>query len=105
MSRQAVSDAQLVASEAIRSVVFSEEGLAAMCNCVKTKHIVAGWGCCACRIYNGLQRSTCRSCTRERCHPLLPDINSGERFETYEEAYADAPDMLERVNMQLLMQP
>lgn len=75
-----------------------------MCECVKTRHVIAGWGCCTDRCYNGMQRQTCRACGRERCHPLLPDSDSGERFESYEEAYADNPDMLSRINEQLRKQ-
>lgn len=72
-----------------------------MCECIKTPRVVAGWGCCRCRCYNGLQRSTCRACGALRHKPLLPDKDSGERFETYEEAYANDPAMLARVKEQL----
>lgn len=72
-----------------------------MCDCVKTDTITAGWGCCACSCYNGMQRQECRNCERGRCKPLSPDKDSGDRFESYEEAYADNPEMLEAVNEQL----
>lgn len=75
-----------------------------MCACVKTEHIVAGWGCCACRRYNGLQRSTCRACGMDRCSPLLPDTKSGERFETYDEAYENDPVLLDKIYAQLKFQ-
>jgi hypothetical protein len=72
-----------------------------MCNCVKTKSVAAGWGCCMCRCYSGMQRRECRNCGRSRCKPLSPDKQTGEWFESYEEAYANDPDMLARVNEQL----
>jgi hypothetical protein len=72
-----------------------------MCDCVKTQHITAGWGCHHCRVYNGLQRTVCRHCGKVRCTPLRPDIDSGEHFETYDEAYKDDPRKLAAIKAQL----
>jgi hypothetical protein len=72
-----------------------------MCECIKTPRLIAGWGCCADRVYNGLQRDTCRGCGRQRCKPLLPDTYTGEQFETYEEAYKDDPEHLAVIQAQL----
>jgi hypothetical protein len=33
----------------------------------ETKHLEAGWGCCRCATYNGLQRGLCRTCGHPRC--------------------------------------
>jgi len=40
--------------------------------CVKIEHqnIAPGWGCCVCRVYNGVQRTECKNCKHKRC-----DIN------------------------------
>ena len=72
-----------------------------MCTCVKAECLVAGWGCCACTIYNGLQNKQCRNCGKARCSPLKPDKETGEKFETYDEAYADDEDMLNLIKKQL----
>lgn len=71
-----------------------------MCECVKAPGIVAGWKCCACGVgqYNGLQRDRCRNCHSLRCKPLAPDVDTGEQFESYEEAYADDPRTLAAIN-------
>jgi hypothetical protein len=29
--------------------------------------VLPGWGCCQCRVYNGLQRDICRSCPHRCC--------------------------------------
>ena len=72
-----------------------------MCECIKGEFVVAGWICCRCRAYNGLQRKACKmGCTDSRCSPLKPG-KGGERFETYEEAYKDDPSTLEVVQRAL----
>ena len=43
------------------------------CVFVSTEGVMPGWGCCQCRVYNGLQRSHCRSCRHERCAISIPD--------------------------------
>ena len=72
-----------------------------MCECIKTPNLIAGWVCCADRVYNGLQRETCRVCGRSRCESLAPDTHTGEQFETYEEAYKDDPERLAAIQAQL----
>jgi hypothetical protein len=72
-----------------------------VCECIKTPNIIAGWKCCACPLYNGMQRERCRSCGRQRCRPLSPDSDTGEVFESYEEAYKDDPGMLVTIHEQL----
>lgn len=72
-----------------------------MCECVKSESLLAGWLCCGCHAYCGMQRRDCRACCKVRCKPLLPDRDSGEHFESYEEAYVNDPDILARINEQL----
>jgi hypothetical protein len=72
-----------------------------MCVYVDHPHVVAGWMCCRCAIYNGLQRASCKNCGEIRHTPLEPDLDTGARHETYEEAYANDPEMLAKVNAQL----
>lgn len=40
-----------------------------MCNFVEGESIFPGWVCCACRCYNGLQRSNCKRCDHVQCAP------------------------------------
>lgn len=75
-----------------------------MCECIKTANIIAGFICCGCRAYNGLQRSICKQCEQARCEALLPDGETGTQFETYAQAYANEPDMLAGINHQLKLQ-
>lgn len=32
------------------------------CKFITTDCIVPGWGCCKCKVYNGLQRKECKRC-------------------------------------------
>jgi hypothetical protein len=41
-----------------------------MCQHIRSEHIVPGWGCCKCRVYNGYQRAACRSCGHVPCYLL-----------------------------------
>ena len=37
-------------------------------------NVTPGWGCCQCRIYNGLQRKECKRCGHKPCVELpLPE--------------------------------
>lgn len=72
-----------------------------MCKYLDVRDVVAGWGCHACHLYNGLQRKACRGCGGARCAPLSPDEHTGRTFETFEEAYADDPRMLAQIRAQL----
>lgn len=72
-----------------------------MCECVKSRHLIAGWLCCTCRAYNGLQRRECKQCGGARCAPLSPDSATREHFETYAEAYANDPALLAMVEREL----
>lgn len=40
------------------------------------KNVVPGWGCCRCRVYNGLQRKECKRCGHECCNldKPLPEV-------------------------------
>jgi hypothetical protein len=40
--------------------------------CEKIDHpnIMPGWGCCKCRVYNGMQRIECKNCGHVSCIPL-----------------------------------
>lgn len=72
-----------------------------MCECLKAPSVIAGWGCCGCRTYNGLQRKSCRICQVQRCSPLLPNRDTKVSFETYAEAYADDPEKLAMIRTQM----
>jgi hypothetical protein len=76
-----------------------------MCECLKAPSVIAGFGCCGCKTYNGLQRKTCRTCSKERCTPLRPDKHTGESFETYVEAYKDDPERLKFIQAQMGLLP
>lgn len=43
------------------------------CTFFNSEFVMPGWGCCRCRVYNGLQRSHCKSCGHERCSIEVPD--------------------------------
>jgi hypothetical protein len=32
-------------------------------------HVVPGWGCCKCNVYNSYQRETCKICGHISCYP------------------------------------
>lgn len=34
---------------------------------VGNPHIMDGWGCCRCRVYNGLHRDQCKNCGVPHC--------------------------------------
>lgn len=72
-----------------------------MCTCIESPHVVAGWRCCRCTQYNGLQRNACRACNVPRCQPLAPDAATGAQFETYEQAYARDPATLAAIHREL----
>jgi len=38
-----------------------------MCKYIEASSVMPGWGCCRCRIYNGLQRQACKNCRADRC--------------------------------------
>ena len=43
-------------------------------------NIAPGWGCCKCRVYNGIMRDKCKMCKHEPCHGveieiIVPDTN------------------------------
>jgi hypothetical protein len=38
------------------------------CVRISATHIVPGWGCCQCMMYNGYQRETCRKCGHRPCY-------------------------------------
>lgn len=42
-----------------------------MCEFVKGPSVMPGWGCCRCRVYNGMQRTICKSCGLEPHEPLI----------------------------------
>lgn len=61
------------------------------CRYVDAEGILPGWGCCACRAYNGLQRRACKACDHTRCRPLAPDKRTGRVFEDQFEAMLSWP--------------
>ena len=36
----------------------------------ESQYLAAGWGCCACRTYNGTQRPECKFCGHKNCGAL-----------------------------------
>lgn len=44
------------------------------CIHVRGNHVVPGWGCCKCRVYNGYQRQQCRGCGHEHCYETTSNI-------------------------------
>lgn len=46
------------------------------CIFFSSEFVMPGWGCCQCRVYNGLQRSHCKSCRHERCAISVPDTTA-----------------------------
>ena len=49
--------------------------MSAKCKFVEPdKFVMAGWGCCQCKTYNGLQRKDCKRCGHKPCVELpLPE--------------------------------
>lgn len=43
------------------------------CEYVGSKHVLPGWGCCQCRVYNGLQRTECKNCGHPRGDIVIPE--------------------------------
>lgn len=52
-----------------------------MCGYVDSDLILPGWGCCSCRVYNGMRNAHCRGCGAARCATLQPDDETGRAFE------------------------
>jgi hypothetical protein len=44
-----------------------------MCEYIDLPYVIPGWGCCRCRIYNGLHRKKCHVCGEERHDFKVPD--------------------------------
>lgn len=38
-----------------------------MCEFVKSENVMPGYGCCNCKVYNGLQRTKCKNCNTVHC--------------------------------------
>ena len=53
-----------------------------MCKYIDSAFIMPGWGCCRCRLYNGIHRPVCRGCGEAPCAPLTPDNQTGTVFAT-----------------------
>jgi hypothetical protein len=37
------------------------------CFSIEAPHVAPGWGCCSCRVYNGVTRTVCKNCRHTRC--------------------------------------
>ena len=37
------------------------------CDKIDHPNLMPGWGCCKCRVYNGIQRHVCKSCGHVPC--------------------------------------
>ncbi len=48
---------------------------AGRCTTIYRVGLLPGWGCCQCRMYNGLWRRVCKGCRHRRCAlpPLSPE--------------------------------
>jgi hypothetical protein len=44
-----------------------------MCTFVEDTHVMPGWGCCGCQLYNGLQRLSCKGCRQVRHEVEIPE--------------------------------
>jgi hypothetical protein len=56
---------------------------AATCFHVRGTHVVPGWGCCRCRVYNGYQRDNCRACGHPACYLKTGEMGEeSKRFRT-----------------------
>lgn len=40
------------------------------CLYIEDTHVLPGWSCCQCHLYNGLQRGFCKTCGHVRCQVL-----------------------------------
>ena len=38
------------------------------------KYVMAGWGCCRCRVYNGVWRENCKQCFHLRCIEIPQEV-------------------------------
>lgn len=38
------------------------------CTHINAPHVMPGWGCCKCRVYNGYQRTSCKRCGHIPCY-------------------------------------
>jgi len=37
------------------------------CVLLEAPHVMPGWGCCQCRVYNSMMRAVCKNCRHTRC--------------------------------------
>ncbi len=44
-----------------------------MCTFISHKHVMPGYICCGCRVYNGLQRTICKDCGQTSCKLEIPE--------------------------------
>ena len=58
-----------------------------VCMHVRSLHVIPGWGCCRCRVYNGYHRETCRSCGHPPCYST--DGELGEEARKFKAAGID----------------
>lgn len=54
-----------------------------MCDFIVGTHVAMGWGCCRCRVYNGIQRAECKSCGVAHHEPLT--VRDDSKLGLYEE--------------------
>lgn len=68
---------------------------ACTCKFTATSYVMPGWGCCQCKVYNGMQRLQCKHCGHER---RVIDLPPGFVQHTCGFAWdvADPPDVVKR---------
>ena len=42
-------------------------------------HVIPGWGCCKCHVYNSYGRKVCKSCGHVPCYPPPEETADGKR--------------------------
>lgn len=55
----------------------------------ETKYVMAGWGCCQCRQYNGVWRKECQGCKHPRCVEIAVDVINRQQSIRKELGYTD----------------
>jgi NTP pyrophosphatase (non-canonical NTP hydrolase) len=43
------------------------DGIPKGCISIQSPHVMPGWGCCKCRVYNNVDRPVCKNCQHPRC--------------------------------------
>lgn len=55
----------------------------------ESQYVMAGWGCCKCRMYNGVWRKECKGCQHPRCVVIDQDVIDRQQKVRQELGYTD----------------